>query len=224
MKTEQPRVSAASLSERCRIVLVAPTEGDDDAVFKRMDQALGAGDVASIIVPPADEATFQQRAAGLVEIAHRHDVAAMVVADTRIAGRVKADGIHIETGTADAAPILEKFADTMMVGVGGIKTRHSALEAGEIRPDYVFFGRIGYDLKPDPHPRNMALAEWWAALVEVPCIVLAGSQLASVGMAAQTGADFVALSHAVFAPDIDPAEAVAEANAILERDAPLLDA
>lgn len=189
-----------------------------------MEQALGAGDVASIIIPPADENTFQQRAAGLVEIAHRHDVAAMVVADTRIAGRVNADGIHIETGAGDAAPILEKFADTMMVGVGGIKTRHGALEAGELRPDYVFFGRIGYDLKPDPHPRNMALAQWWAELVEVPCIVLAGSELASVRAVAETGADFVALSQAVFAEDVSAAEAVAKANEILERDAPLLDA
>lgn len=189
-----------------------------------MEEALGGGDVASIIIPPAGEAAFQQRAAGLVEIAHRHDVAAMVVADTQVAGRVKADGVHVETGTADAEPILEKFADSMMVGVGGIKTRHSALEAGEIRPDYVFFGRIGYDLKPDPHRRNIALAEWWAALVQVPCIVLAGSELASVSVVAQTGADFVALSHAVFAPGTSPAEAVAEANAILERDAPLLEA
>ncbi len=189
-----------------------------------MEQALGAGDVASIIIPPANETTFQQRAAGLVEIAHRHDVAAMVVADTQIAGRVGADGIHVDTGTSDAEPILEKFADTMMVGVGGIKTRHNALEAGEIRPDYVFFGRIGYDLKPDPHPRNMALAEWWAALVEVPCVVMAGSEMGSVGVAAQTGADFVALSQAIFAQGISPAEAVAEANAILERDAPLLKA
>lgn len=189
-----------------------------------MEEALGAGDVASIIIPAAEEATFQQRAAGLVEIAHRHNVAAMIVADTQVAGRVKADGVHVETGTADAEPILEKFADTMMVGVGGIKTRHSALEAGEIRPDYVFFGRIGYDLKPDPHPRNRALAEWWAEIVEVPCIVMAGSDLASVNVAAQTGADFVALSQAVFAQGTNPAEAVAEANAILERDAPLLEA
>lgn len=213
----------ANLQERCRIVLIAPTEGDDAAVFKQMEAALGAGDVASIIIPPANEVTFQQRAAGLVEIAHRFDIAAMVVADTQIAGRVKADGIHVETGRTDAQAILEKFSDTMMVGVGGIKTRHDALETGEIRPDYVFFGRIGYDLKPEPHPRNLTLAEWWAELVEVPSITMAGAEMASVAVVAQTGTEFVALSQLVFGEGIDPAEAVAEANAILEREAPLLE-
>ena len=45
----------------------------------------------------------------------------------------------------------------MMVGAGGAKTRDDALELGEVRPDYIFFGRFGYDNKPEPHPRNLSL-------------------------------------------------------------------
>jgi thiamine-phosphate pyrophosphorylase len=57
-------------------------------------------------------------------------------------------------------------------------------------------------------------------MVEIPCIVLAGSDLASVETVAATGADFVALSQAVFAEGIDPEAAVARANAILDETAP----
>ena len=66
-----------------------------------------------------------------------------------------------------------------MVGAGGAKTRDDALELGEQRPDYLFFGRFGYDNTPEPHPRNLTLGRWWAEMIEIPCIVLAGSTTSS---------------------------------------------
>ncbi len=108
----------------------------------------------------------------------------------------------------------------MMVGTGGAKTRDDALELGEERPDYIFFGRFGYDTKPEPHARNLALGAWWSEMIEIPCIVMAGADLASAEAVAATGAEFVALSAAVFSEGVDPAAAVAEANALLDRTAP----
>ncbi len=110
----------------------------------------------------------------------------------------------------------------MIVGADAGKTRDDALEIGEERPDYVFFGRFGYDRTPEPHSRNLTLGRWWAEMIEVPCIVLGGSDVASVEAVAATGAEFVALSAAVFSPDVDPRRAVAEANEILDRTAPRL--
>ena len=73
------------------------------------------------------------------------------------------------------ADVIDRMQDKMMVGAGGAKTRDDALELGEARPDYLFFGRFGYDNTPDPHPRNLTLGRWWAEMIEIPCIVLAGS-------------------------------------------------
>ena len=84
----------------------------------------------------------------------------------------------------------------LIVGAGGAKTRDDALELGEARPDYMFFGRFGYDNKPEPHPRNLSLGAWWAEMIQIPCIVMAGSDIASVEAVAATGAEFVALSSA----------------------------
>ncbi|RWF69805.1 MAG: thiamine phosphate synthase, partial [Mesorhizobium sp.] len=138
----------------------------------------------------------------------------------RIAGRVHADGIHVEANRQELAETIERLADRMMVGAGGAKTRDEALELGEERPDYMFFGRFGYDNKPEPHHRNLALGEWWAQMIQIPCIVMAGSELASVETVAATGAEFVALSSAVFADGLDPRAAVAAANALLDQIAP----
>ena len=111
-----------------------------------------------------------------------------------------------------------------MVGAGGAKTRDDALQLGEERPDYIFFGRFGYDAKPEPHPRNLSLGAWWAQMIEIPCIVMAGSDLSSIEAVAATGAEFVALSSAVFGDGADARAAVADANALLDERAPRFEA
>jgi thiamine-phosphate pyrophosphorylase len=207
---------------RCRIVLISPAGETADSFAGKFSAAISGGDVASIILPAngMDEASYQAFAERIVPIAQAAGIAAIIVDDTRIAGRVKADGIHIEGGKAALAEAIESFQARMAVGAGGVKTRDDALELGEERPDYVFFGRFGYDAKPEPHQRNLSLGSWWAEMVEIPGIVMAGSDIATVETVAATGADFVALSAAVFGEGIDPKEAMARANALLDATAP----
>jgi thiamine-phosphate pyrophosphorylase len=206
--------------DRCRVVLIAP----EGVSAGQIAAALSGGDVASLILPPygLDEAAFQRLVETVVPIAQDHGAAAVIAGDARIAMRVGADGIHLEAGKAELGDAIERHQAKLMVGAGGAKTRDDALELGEMRPDYLFFGRFGYDNKPEPHPRNLALGQWWAEMIEIPCIVMAGSGLASVEAVAATGAEFVALSSAVFADGVDPAQAVARANALLDETAPRL--
>ncbi|MHA6642945.1 thiamine phosphate synthase [Mesorhizobium sp. A623] len=203
---------------RCRIVLIAPPGIAAASVLAAFD----GGDVASLILPQydMDEASFQALAEKIVPAAQAGGIAVILAGDTRIAGRVQADGLHVEVKAAELALTIEDFQARMMVGCGGAKTRDDALELGEARPDYIFFGRFGYDNKPEPHPRNLSLGQWWAEMIEIPCIVMAGSDIASVETAAATGCEFVALSSAIFAEGIDPREAIARANALLDETAP----
>lgn len=211
---------------RCRIVLIAPPGSAADDFERKLGSALSGGDVASLILPQyeLDEAAFQAFAERIVPVAQAAGVAAVVAGDSRIAGRVRADGIHVEGGKAELADMIDRMQDKVMVGAGGAKTRDEALDLGEERPDYMFFGRFGYDTRPEPHNRNLALGRWWAEVIEIPCIVLAGSDLASVEAVAATGAEFVALSNAVFGEGIDAGAAVASANALLDRHAPRFEA
>lgn len=203
---------------RCRIVLIAPPT----VAPQQVEAALAGGDVASLILPGegADEASFQSFAEKVADAARAAGVAVVIAGDTRVAGRVHADGIHVEGKKAELAEAVENYQQRMMVGAGGAKTRDDALELGEERPDYIFFGRFGYDNKPEPHSRNLSLGQWWSEMIEIPCIVLAGSDIASVEAVAATGVEFVAVSSAVFGEGIDPREAVARANALLDETAP----
>ena len=164
-----------------------------------------------------DEAAFQSLAGRIVPVAQQAGIAAIIAGDTRIAGRVGADGIHVEGGSKELREAIEKFQPKLMVGAGGAKTRDEALELGEERPDYVFFGRFGYDGVAEPHHRNLGLGSWWAEMIEIPCIVMAGSEIASVATVASTGAEFVGLCRAVFGPGLDPRSQVKAANEMLDQ-------
>ena len=212
MTTSPPR--------RCRVVLIVPENAATSPAFDaRLAAALAGGDVASLILPQyaTGEDAFQAFAERVVPVAQEAGAAVIISGDSRVVGRVRADGVHLEAGKAALAEAIAKANGRMMVGAGGAKTRDDALELGETQPDYIFFGRFGYDRTPEPHPRNLSLGAWWAQMIEIPCIVLAGSDIESVEAVAATGAEFVALSAAVFADGVDSGAAVARANEILDR-------
>lgn len=217
-------MTAKNPPDRCRIVLIAPPAIDAAGFERKVRDAIAGGDVASLILPQyaLDEQAFQALAERVVPLAQENGIAVIVGGDSRIAGRVGADGIHVEGGKQALADMIDRMQDKIMVGAGGAKSRDDALDLGEERPDYMFFGRFGYDTQPEPHRRNLTLGRWWAEMIEIPCIVLAGSDIASVEAVADTGAEFVGLSAAVFADGVDAAAAVRQANALLDEHAPAL--
>lgn len=212
--------------ERCRLVLIVPQEDDLAKLEASLTAAVDGGDIASVILPQygLDDGAFQKHAERLVPIVQAAGAAAIVSGDSRVAGRAKADGLHVDEGLTELEETIEKFTPKLIVGAGGAADRHHALEVGELRPDYIFFGKLEGDIKPEAHPKNLALAEWWASMVEIPCIVMGGTDPASALAAAESGAEFVALRLAVFAYPEGPEAAVRLVNALLDEKAPRFEA
>ena len=150
-------------------------------------------------------------------------VAALVCDDTRIMGRCGADGIFVSRPDGTVKETVARFSPHKIVGCGGARDRHSALEIGEAAPDFILFGRLDGDIRPEPHPKNLALADWWSSMIEIPCIVMGGSAVESVVECATSGAEFVALGLAVFSFADGPGAAVAQANRLLDDHAPIFD-
>ncbi|SCB31479.1 thiamine-phosphate pyrophosphorylase [Rhizobium miluonense] len=208
--------------DRCRLVLIVPDIADIEEQAKVVADALRGGDVASVIIPQygLDDVAFQKHAEKLVPIVQAAGAAALISGDSRVAGRAKADGLHIAGNLAELADAVEKFVPKLIVGGGSATERHSALEVGELRPDYIFFGKLDGDIKPEAHPKNLALGEWWASMIEIPCIIMGGTDAKSALEVALTGAEFVALRAAVFAEPANAPSIVAEVNALLDEKAP----
>lgn len=205
-----------------RLCLVTPHAIDLATFTASLEAAVTAGDVASLIIdlPTASDVDRRRAADHVTPIAQAHDVAVLVRNDTRAGGRAKADGVHIDTGMADLRAALDTFHPGGIVGVGGLETRHEAMEAGETAVDYVFFGDLDRPEEPMVAARALDLAEWWVPLFEPPVVLLGGSSLSSCDDAAATGAEFVALRGAIWSDPRGPAAAVAEAVERLAAAAP----
>lgn len=212
----------STVENRCRLVLIAPDIADPQDAAQVMGDALKGGDVASVIIPQygLDDGAFQKLAEAVVTVVQAAGAAALIAGDSRVAGRVKADGLHIEGNPEALAEAIEKHAPKMIVGGGNAQDRHKALEIGETQPDYIFFGKAAGDIKPEAHPKNVALGEWWSSMVEIPCIVMGGTDPASVLAIAESGAEFAALRLAVFGEPGRAAQIVQEVNALLDEKAP----
>jgi thiamine-phosphate pyrophosphorylase len=213
------------VDNRCRLVLIVPQLDDAQKQATELQEALRGGDVASVIIPQydLDDATFQKRAELIVPMVQEAGAAALIAGDSRVASRVKADGLHVAGNAEALAEAVENFAPKLIVGGGNADDRHKALEMGESNPDYVFFGKLEGDIKPEAHPKNLALGEWWASMIEIPCIVMGGTDPASALAVAETGAEFVALRLAVFGEPARAPSIVAEINALLDEKAPRFD-
>jgi thiamine-phosphate pyrophosphorylase len=201
---------------RSRLCLVTPQDMEPDQLVALVAAALAGGDVASLIVV-GDGERLQKIAEAVAPAAQARGVAVLVHNDTRVAGRARADGVHIDTSLADVAETAEKLRPKLIVGAGGARTRHDAMALGEANPDYLFFGRLDGDNAGGIFPKALDLAAWWSSVFIIPAMVMGGRDLASVEEAAREGIEFVALCHAVFDDPRGPAAAVAEANERLAR-------
>jgi thiamine-phosphate pyrophosphorylase len=190
-----------------RLYLITPALADASAFAPKLEAALDAGDVASLLVRLAAGADPKRVVAPLLDIAAARDVALLIEDDPRLAARLGADGVHVAFD-AVAEPVAS-FKGQRIVGAGGVGLRDDAMAAGEAGADYVMFGE---EEGASPEA-TLERVEWWAPIFETPCVAYAGT-LEGVAALATAGADFVALGEAVWdAPD--PAAAVAAARRAL---------
>ncbi|WP_041375838.1 thiamine phosphate synthase [Polymorphum gilvum] len=204
---------------RPRLFLVTPPDPVPADFLGPLEQALGGGDVACVLIycPTSESRALQATAEALVPSIQAAGAAALVYRDTQAAGRSGADGVHVDTSLEDIKLAVESLRPTRIVGAGGTKLKHEDMEIAETGVDYLFYGRLDLDERPEPHPKTIERAAWWAELFQTPCVALAGNTADSIEAAAATGADFVAIKDAVWQHPDGPAAAVRAANAILER-------
>ena len=202
------------MTTRTELILVVREADAPGDIATRLKAAIGGGDIsAAILVQDRsrdDLSRFQEFAEPLVGLLQQAGIAAIIAGDTRALGRLKADGIHLSGSKEEIEEQVKKAAGRHSVGAEAGLSRHDALEAGEARPDYVFFGSLDGDTHDAAHPANIRFASWWAPIVEIPCVVMGGRTVESVREITATGAEFAALSSAILQA-ADPGEAVSRA-------------
>jgi thiamine-phosphate pyrophosphorylase len=205
------------MANRPRLYLVTPQLGDPASFLRDLGPVLDAGDIAAVLLrlEPADERTLTNRAKAVATVVQRRDVALLLDDHPALAARAGADGAHLPDIEALTEAIGSLRPDRI-AGVGGLRSRHDAMLAGETGADYVMFGDP--DRRGDRPPIEAVTDRltWWSELFEIPCVGYAGDR-DEIAPLAQAGADFIALGEWLWMQDEGPVAGVAAAAAFLAQ-------
>jgi thiamine-phosphate pyrophosphorylase len=181
-----------------RLYLFTPLLDDTATFASALDAVLAAGDVAAVLLRlgDADERTLINRVKSIAAVVQRRDIALLLDGLPDIVGRAGADGAHL-TGVETLQGALATLKPDRIAGVGGLRSRHDAMLAGEANADYVMFGEPDRRSNPGKRPPLAAIlerVEWWAELFQSPCVGYAAAA-DEIRLLAEVEADFVALGE-----------------------------
>lgn len=203
-------------SSSTRLMLVTPPVADAEAMAFRLMQAMAGGDVAAVLLrlTPGDDRSRIERVKRLAGPVQANNVALVVEDNALVAARGGADGVHLTGGPAAVSEARSSLKSERIIGIGGLRARHDAMDAGEAGVDYVMFGEPRPDGSLPPLAAVVERAGWWAEIFETPCVAYA-PDAESIPALVETGAEFVALGAWAFDEGQDIRTLVEQANSAI---------
>ena len=210
---------AAEQRAPCQLYLVSPPR-IGEAFADALRSALDAGLVAAFqlrLKGAADEEILRV-AERLMPVCAEHEVAFILNDRIDLAKACGADGVHLGQGDGDPREARRLLGPSAQIGVTCHDSRHLAMEAGEAGADYVAFGAFfPTSTKEVFHRPDPSILGWWSRLFEIPCVAIGGITPENAPVLVEAGADFLAVSAAVWNHWDGPAAAIAGFGPVLER-------
>jgi len=194
----------------CQLYLISPLDVGGDFP-QRLGQALEAGPVAAFQfrVKDVDPEEAARLAEPLKAICDEFDVAFIVNDDVALARQVGADGVHLGQGDESLKNARAALGKDVQIGITCHDSRHLAMEAGEGGANYVAFGAFfPTETKETQYKPELDIIQWWAEMMEIPCVAIGGITPDNCRPLIDAGADFLAVSGAVWNDPAGPAAAV----------------
>jgi thiamine-phosphate pyrophosphorylase len=201
-----------SVPERlpCQLYLISPLDlggAFPGRLARAIDAGKGLVSAFQFRVKGLDQHEAARLAEPLQEICGARDVAFIVNDSIELAKRIGADGVHLGQEDGTVAEARDELGREAQIGVTCHDSRHLAMDAGEAGADYVAFGAFfPTTTKEVSHRADLESLEWWQSIFEIPCVAIGGITPENCGPLVSAGADFLAVSGAVWSGD--EAEAV----------------
>jgi thiamine-phosphate pyrophosphorylase len=173
---------------------------EPQAFSNRLAEALDAGDVACVqlrLKGVSDDAL--RRAIDILRpVVQSRDVSFLINDRPDLAVAHGCDGAHVGQDDTNAASA-RKILGALTLGVTCHNSREMAFDAGEAGADYVAFGAFFPTTTKDaPIRAEMDILQWWAELMELPCVAIGGIDATNCAPLVRAGADFLAVVGAVW--------------------------
>ncbi|BBC99981.1 MULTISPECIES: thiamine phosphate synthase [Sphingobium] len=212
----------AGFRPACQLYLISPPRIGDDFV-DRLAQAFDGGEVAAfqLRLKGLDDDAIAAAAGPLQALCAEREVAFIINDSVALAQRLGADGVHLGQGDGDPKEARKLLGPKVQIGVTCHDSRHLAMEAGEAGADYVAFGAFyPTTTKEVTHHAEPSVLGWWTTLFELPCVAIGGVTADNAGPLVAAGADFLAVSGAVWNHPQGPTAGVAAFKDVLASKAP----
>lgn len=203
----------------CALYLITPPAIPDLSAFaETLGKALDAGPVAALQIRLKDvsDDTVLGAVETLKPVAQARGVAVILNDRPDLAARSGCDGVHVGRSDASYAEARRTMGPNAMIGVTCHDSRELAMDAAEAGADYVAFGAFfPTSTKETTHRPEIDILTIWQETVETPCVAIGGITAQNAGDLARAGADFVAVSAAVWGHPDGAAAAVREFDQVL---------
>jgi len=220
---------AFAMNEPCRLYVISPPVIADAARFvDSFKSAIAGGDIAcfqlrmkspeGVAAPDADILRVGE---AILPFARAAGVHFLINDRPDIASRLGADGVHVGQQDSSYAEARRTLGPEATIGVTCHNSYDLAIDAGEAGADYVAFGAFfPTRTKAAPTRADISLIENWSLATTVPCVAIGGITADNCGALVAAGADFIAVSSAVWDAAEGPEAAVRRLNQAIGAAAP----
>lgn len=184
----------------CQLYLISPP-AIDAGFADILKSALNAAPVAAfqLRLKGASDDKLRSAVRVLMPICAEREVAFILNDRMDLAAELGTDGVHLGQGDGDPRQARLLLGPNAQIGVTCHDSRHLAMEAGEAGADYVAFGAFfPTTTKETSHRPDPSILGWWSTLFEIPCVAIGGITPDNAKPLVDAGADFLAVSGAVW--------------------------
>ncbi len=180
-----------------QVYLIVPADFGPERLAASLPRALALPGAAALLLPRGSRSDedYAEIVVAVSAEAQPRDIAVLIEGPPPLVRALGVDGLHLNGGTVAAVrEAVSALKPDFIVGAGGIRSRHEAMQKGDAGVDYILFGPLSGPISA----ADRELARWWAETMEVPS-VLCDPEAASLS-ATTEGCEFVGLNIAALEP------------------------
>jgi len=210
----------------CQLYLITPSQIIDlDLFCLDLETALAAAPVNCLQIrlkkennECEDDEIIVRLFNKIKPVCDRYGTLIIINDNPNVAKAVKADGVHLGQKDADYSYARNLLGQKAIIGVTCHGSKELAFKAASLGANYVAFGAFyKSETKNAKYKANTEILEWWQEAVEIPCVAIGGINISNAENIIKAGADFIALSNAVWSDSKNIASVVLQLSQLCHQ-------
>ncbi|KAF0106543.1 MAG: thiamine-phosphate pyrophosphorylase [Hyphomonadaceae bacterium] len=206
---------------KSQLYLISPPKIDDVLKFqKTLDEIIAVGEIAcfQLRLKEIENRDIAKIGKEIFPILQDAGIACIMNDNARLARDTHADGVHLGQSDGTIKEAREILGKDATIGVTCHNSTHLGLVAAEQGADYVAFGAFYETQTKISAPRaELEILKWWQDVMEIPCVAIGGITPENALPIINAGADFIAVSSAIWNNPQGPAQAVIKYNEVVKK-------